>query len=310
VIRHDGHEYPGAHEPIISVELWERANAIRSGSARRRGRRWPKGSHLLTGGLLRCGKCGYAMVPRTNLNPTIEAYEVYECFGRKQRGTEFCSQPPIRRHVIDQAILSELTGRYIDLEATRRRIEQRLGTDLLLAQEALTQAEKDAQKAAAAFARVERDYLDGKLTVEQWQRFEAKLISEHAAADAAVQRAQGHVEQVREAGTLADAEEALLRRLADLREAIVDGVERAPDLNALRTIVRQLLASVELVSPEKPFGTGTAPGIIDQHDGPDPCAGEYRLFIRLREEAFDLDQWRPKKPALTLERTEHGSFPR
>lgn len=121
-IRHSGEEHPGGDEAISSVELWEGAAAIRSNTARRAKVRWPKGLHLLTKGLLR-GHCGYAMTPRTD--PGRANYEVCECAGRKARGVEFWRQASLHRRLIDEGLLADLLDHYVDLDATRRRLQQR-----------------------------------------------------------------------------------------------------------------------------------------------------------------------------------------
>jgi DNA invertase Pin-like site-specific DNA recombinase len=68
-VRNNGEIYPGVHEPIVPEALWEDVARIREGSARTRGNgggRYSHGRHLFTKGLLRCGQCGEAMIPRTN----------------------------------------------------------------------------------------------------------------------------------------------------------------------------------------------------------------------------------------------------
>jgi hypothetical protein len=39
----------------------------------------------------------------------------------------------------------------------------------------------------------------------------------------------------------------VLRRLAELRAAVVDGIGQAPDLNALRRVLHELFVKIELV---------------------------------------------------------------
>jgi hypothetical protein len=58
---------------------------------------------------------------------------------------------------------------YIDLEATRPRIEHQAATALDAAREALHDAQSEVLRKQESLARVERDYLDGKLPVEKWE---------------------------------------------------------------------------------------------------------------------------------------------
>jgi hypothetical protein len=72
------------------------------------------------------------------------------------------------------------------------------------------------------------------------------------------------------AGSLADAEEAVLRRLAKLRQAVIEGAGQAADLNALRMILKQLFHRVLPLSAGHPWlkldevrdAAATLPGLV------------------------------------------------
>lgn len=97
-IEHKGKVIDGAHKPIVSEEVWRRAEVIRTDAHRRKGGRHPDGGHLLTRGLLRCPQCGSAMIPR-KARPGVER-ERYVCGGRIADPAS-CSQPSIGRELID-----------------------------------------------------------------------------------------------------------------------------------------------------------------------------------------------------------------
>ncbi|MGH9320566.1 MAG: recombinase family protein, partial [Vicinamibacteria bacterium] len=91
----------GVHEPILDRETYEEVRRLRE--ARRespsKGRgRLPKGSHLLTRGMLRCGRCGSAMAPKTS----AEGYERYRCGRRRTYGD--CAMPDLARARVDEAV--------------------------------------------------------------------------------------------------------------------------------------------------------------------------------------------------------------
>jgi site-specific DNA recombinase len=251
-IRNAGKVYPGIHEPIISADLWDRAAEIRSSQARSKGGRWPKGSHLFTGGLLRC-QCGAAMLPRTDPNRRGGKYEVYQCAGRLAHGLDYCDQTPIDRALVDQAMMDELDRHYLDVEETRRRLEAKLAADTVIAAATLTDADGEAQRAEARIARVQRAFQDGFLEAEDYASQRAQLLEERDAAQAAADRARDHADHLATAPATADAEEAVLRHLSNLRQAVIEGVSRAPDLNALRTILRQLFKEVLLLPADHPW---------------------------------------------------------
>jgi site-specific DNA recombinase len=243
-IKHAGEVYPGAHKAIVTEEMWNQADAIRSSKTRSRGGRWPRGSHLLTHGLGKCGTCGWTLVPRTDPGRRGASHQTYRCDGRYRNGPDFCPQPPIDRQVIDEAMLGELNETYLDLDATRQRLEARHATDTSIAAEALRHAEAEVQKAGERIGRVERGFQDGFLEAGDYSNQRTQLRDEQEAAMAALQRAQSHLTDLESTGGLQDAEEAVLRHLADLRAAIAEGIEQAPNLNALRTLLRRLFERV------------------------------------------------------------------
>jgi hypothetical protein len=212
--------------------------------------RWRAGSHraqlAFTGGLLRCHR-STAMTPRTDPDRRGGLYQVYVGAGRGQHGLDYCDQRPIDRTVIDEAMPDELGRSYLDLAETRRRLEEKMSADLTIAQAAAAEADAEAQRAEARLGRVQRAFQDGHLEPEDYADQRAQLIQERSAAQAAANRATDHIADLRTAGPLADADEAVLRHLADMRKAVTEGVDRAPDLNALRTILRQLFSKVVLV---------------------------------------------------------------
>jgi site-specific DNA recombinase len=249
------------HQPIIEPDLWERVEAIRNrrtvtpeNGGRRRGKtagRQPDSKHLLTGGILRCA-CGSAMLPRKG-RAGVER-ERYVCRGRIEQGPDFCSQPSIRRGHVDAPLLATLLDGYIDIEATRRRIEDRAATALGAAREALSERETDVVRIESALATTERDYDAGEITGRQYGAREARLTAELAGARATVGHAQSHLKQVTEGIVPGDdAERTLLERLARLKQAVGDDLGAAPDLGALRNVIADLFASVELAP--NPDGT-------------------------------------------------------
>jgi hypothetical protein len=60
----------------------------------------------------------------------------------------------------------------------------------VLADQALADAERQLAQVDERLARAEDDYLDGKLTAEQWSRLETRLTGERPGAEAAVDQAR------------------------------------------------------------------------------------------------------------------------
>jgi hypothetical protein len=91
---------------------------------------------------------------------------------------------------------------------------------------------------------------------------------------AAAQHASDRVATLASARPL-HAQEGVLRYVAELRAAILDGAENAPDVNAARRVLHRLAEKVLLLSPEQ-VGDVKA-----------PRAGDAFLVLCLREEAIE-----------------------
>jgi site-specific DNA recombinase len=125
-VRYGGEEFPGQHEAIIDPETWAKAQAQLTARSQYRGKgrgRPPAGNHLFRKGMLRCGECGEAMVPRTNRGHTGQASEDYYCNGRLSFGPDFCS--------VARSAAPTLTQRCSHISPTSRSMSMRLGRSLL-----------------------------------------------------------------------------------------------------------------------------------------------------------------------------------
>jgi site-specific DNA recombinase len=289
----------GAHPAIVDDELWARVQTVRTIGSRRKGGRHADGGHLLVRGVLRC-TCGSAMIPR-KARPGVNR-AVYACRGRIEHGADFCSQPSIRRERIDEPLLATLLDSYIDLDATRQRIEERASSALTVARQALEQAERDAATAEAKLARVRGHYQAGKIEADDWSEQRPQLTAELDAAREAAQRTREHVQAVEQGGVPGDAEQALLDHLARLKRAVGEGVGAAPDLHALRNTIGDLFESVTLVRSgtwPQDVGDGMIPW---HHDVPAVADGpvRYWLLLSLRSSVVDSETLRPIGQAIPV----------
>lgn len=247
-VKHADEVHDGAHEAILDIDLWSRAQALLDTSAKARGNgggRNPTGQHLLTKGLLRCGSCGEAMIPQTKPTRTPgKLYEKYVCYGRLRHGVDYCDQRPVSRVEIDTAMLDELNRKYLDLDAMREQIATRIAADVAVAHELADQAERTLRTLESNMARIEGDYTSGALPADLFARLWADLQSQHDAAQAEADRAREHEAKLTESAPLLDAEEYLLRYMAAMRAAIADGIGKAPNLDAVRRVLRTLFDEI------------------------------------------------------------------
>lgn len=249
----DGELIPGKHEAIITAELWEQARTLREAKARTasKGRgRPPRGGHLFTWGMLRCGRCGGAMVPQTvqRWSPSGAAwgkpYEAYRCFTRR-RDVHACDQPHVKREAIDSAVMDYFEGAVLDLEATRRDIEAAIERQSTTTRELREQAERDERQAVERLARVKRDYMDGRLDADDWHEFRDELAAEQEAAQSKLERLTEQQARVMADARL-DVEAETLRYLAEIRAAVIGTVRNADGVEAVRAALLALFEGFTL----------------------------------------------------------------
>jgi site-specific DNA recombinase len=286
--------HEGRHEAIVDDDLWHRVNRSRATPERRVGGRPMLTGHALTRGLGRCGACGSALVPVASYGGRPE---VYKCLGRQTHGPEFCQQPSVRRELVDEALLEALKNRYLDLDGARERVRLQKASELPLAHAAVADAERELARAESRIAKITRGWQDEVIPDDEYMRQRAQLEEELSGAAEALTQAQARVEQIKASPAITDAEEAVLRRLADLKALVSGTVDQARDVEALRTILRQLFMSVELCSPDHPFGHG-GDGVMCPQDDHDVRVGRYHLLLRLRPEAIDWTRFEPIKQPL------------
>jgi site-specific DNA recombinase len=260
-VRIHGEEYPGSHEPIIEEAVWFRARAQRQ--ARKPGvshiGRPPNGTHLLTGGLLRCGECGGPMAPRT---PRDGRQPRYECVTRtRPGGSTRCGMRGVLRTKVDEPLLRYLETVVFDVEATRQVIAEEHHRRSNENTASIAQAEREVAEADASLTRIRADYTRGAITAEQWQAFQAELTETREAAVREREQLTERASQVVPPEVGAE----VAARLAALREAVAGEVTGAEGLAAVRAALRRVFTSITLWRSD-PDGLLLVPNVVAWDD--------------------------------------------
>lgn len=84
--------YQGEHPPIVSAELWQKAQTIKTSenTVKRRHRDTPSNSEFTLTGLIRCPRCGCRMIGKARAGSTRR---YYICSRRHTGGPDLCSFP-------------------------------------------------------------------------------------------------------------------------------------------------------------------------------------------------------------------------
>jgi DNA invertase Pin-like site-specific DNA recombinase len=235
-VRFRGEIRDGIHNAIIDWDTWARTQALIEAQAISRGRgrgRHPKANHLFVRGLLRCGICGEAMVPRT---PT-HGRPNYLCGGHQVTG---CEMPIAYRDEIDQAVFNYFEQVGLDLEATRETLADARDRKLAEVRELLAEAGHEQRRAEDRLARVRRDYQDGKLDAEDWREQRQQLAGELDAAAAEAQRLHDQEVSVSQWAEFTDLEEQALEHLTEIRRAVAGEVHDSKAIESARAALAQV----------------------------------------------------------------------
>lgn len=178
----------GQHTPIISEEVWEKAQTImrnRSGKPNR----IHSGEYPLTG-LLKCPSCGAGMVlgrtTNRNKDGTKRVLEYYVCGAWKNKGTAVCRSNGIRTEYADNYVLNKI-AMFANNDNLIKEIVEKINQGYRSVTEPL-QKEYAALKKAIEAIQSKKDkvlglYEDGVLSKEELMKRLAKLNDEKKLLD-------------------------------------------------------------------------------------------------------------------------------
>lgn len=231
-VRLGDEERDGVHEPIVDTETFAKARELAAARAitQPKGGRPPVAKHLFRGGMLRCGLCGEAVVPRT----PSKGRDNYGCSGRQITG---CKLAVSYREDIDAAVYSYFEQVGLDVEATRTALMDARDRKLSEVRALLEQAEVEEQRVGERLARIRRDYADGALDVADWQEFRVELGADQVAAHAEVERLRSQLVDTEAWADLRDAEADTLSHLTEIRRTLIGEVRSAEGLDSVRAAI-------------------------------------------------------------------------
>jgi DNA invertase Pin-like site-specific DNA recombinase len=236
-----GETFAGSHDPIIDTETFERAQQLLEARPSKGRGRPPAALHLFRQGMLRCGKCGEAMAPRTSADTGLGWYY---CNGRGKLGKEFCDTPHIPRADVDSRVFSYFERVGLDVDATRAQVANARDSRLSEVRSLIESATRAERKASEALARVKRAFYDGEIDATDWKEAKADLEPELTASTAELERLREQERAIHEWADVRDAEAETLRKLAAIRSAIAGEVNDAEGVDAVRAALAQALRAL------------------------------------------------------------------
>ena len=149
--RYCGEIHEGKHEPLITKELWDRANAVLQGRGRPPDIKNDPSPYC---GLLRCGECGMSITAETKekhqKNGNIHFYTYYRCT-RKSKVTK-CTEAPIRSELLNSQLSAHLRE-YAMPEEWAAKLSVMLDTEEKIATHSASEAVSELREQVEDFSR-------------------------------------------------------------------------------------------------------------------------------------------------------------
>ncbi len=239
-VEYDGKIYPGHHEPIVSEDLFERANALLPGERHAPRPTRQKYQYLLQG-LVIC-KCGKRMTVYSMRKKNGTRYAYYKC--QDTLGCKFL----VNAERLDQAVLDQVLAIATDPEYIRARWEdyqrQKAAEDAEK-QKLIRKSETEIAEARKEVDNIDRLFLSGVVTPENAAHWNEKLT----AARSNLERLQSHHQVVlNNLAEIHDADE-LPKVLEQIREW-ADILQHADDWQTKRNLILTLVKYVKCLDED------------------------------------------------------------
>ena len=151
----DGQTYHGTHQPLVTKEVWERAQSLLDAKQHRK-----KMTHDFTySGIITCGHCGCAMVAELKK----AKYVYYHCTGYKGK----CPEPYTREEQLQQelaTVLGELVVPKAITDWLRAALQESDITQTKAREQALQYAQTEYDRVNTRIEAMCLDKLDGRIT--------------------------------------------------------------------------------------------------------------------------------------------------
>ena len=120
-IAYNGEVYEGQHQPIVPIELWNRAQAIIEAKRANPQKNRKQNLHtFLLKGLVRCGWCKSHLVPVYSRNHQQKLYCYYQCTSKIHRGDKECAMKYVPAHALERVVIDRL----IQLSDDQKRVQE------------------------------------------------------------------------------------------------------------------------------------------------------------------------------------------
>ncbi|MEI7765697.1 MAG: recombinase family protein, partial [bacterium] len=188
--RHAGEIYEGKHEPIISKELFDKANAVLAGRGRTPDKKTDPRPFC---GLMSCGSCGMGITGEIRIkhqkNGTTHRYVYYHC--SKKSKTQKCFEPCVREEELNLQ-LSNLLTEYVMPKDWAKELFSMLNIEenkaSHSASEAVSELREKVQELSRNLARLTDVYVAQDIEREEYLERRRSLMSEKKSIEEQIAR--------------------------------------------------------------------------------------------------------------------------
>ncbi len=176
LMRWKGRIYQGNHTPIVPMKMWDAANASLSLPNNLQGKRRPPKEGMTYWGILKCKKCGCAVVGESKKGGR---WTYYRC----THGKGDCDQGYVRAEVLDQQFKEIVTKVKVNdelIEWIKRGLQESLEDETAYHRDSVAELSKQLDQIKLWKNKVYQDRLEGKLDQEFWVEKMNEFQMEHA----------------------------------------------------------------------------------------------------------------------------------
>ena len=110
-----GKLYNGKHEPIVEEKkFWDVQQILEKNRKTRSNDKLPRKHVYMLQGILRCGKCGSMMTPKSGINSSGRSYHYYQCTRNTHLGKHACNAKYIPAKPIEEFVLERVQVLTVD----------------------------------------------------------------------------------------------------------------------------------------------------------------------------------------------------
>ena len=186
VVVFNGVEYPGAHEPLVSKERFERVQQVFASHDREKVRE-SKHPHFLRG-VMACASCGSALSSLTAKG----RYSYCYCLGRFSRRTD-CREPYVPQEQLERIVedvYGQLRFAQKDEDDLRAALERELAEEVSFSAESLTLARRRLARAKLEREKLLQAYFADAVPLDLFKREQSRIAKEIDGAQAELAKAE------------------------------------------------------------------------------------------------------------------------